>query len=108
MGRFLEQHLLFEVACYRYFPTTSTTKLSGRIDRRGCGLSAVGAGGGPNFAVTTKMLCVFASSARVRAPCCVGTFSATLNFSGDSSFTTVKTPSPHEANAKPVSGSNVV
>src|ERR1700722_6229222 len=49
-----------------YFPTTSTTKLSGAIDRRGRGSSGVAAGGGPNFAVTTKMLCVLASSARAR------------------------------------------
>src|ERR1700722_5273165 len=91
-----------------YFPTTSTTKLSGAIDRRGRGSSGVAAGGGPNFAVTTKMLCVLASSARVRAPGCVGTFSSTLNLSGDSCFTTVSTPSPQEANASPVSASNVV
>ena len=37
-----------------YFPTTSTTKLSGRIVCRGWGLSALGGGGGPNFAVTTN------------------------------------------------------
>ena len=44
----------------------------------------------------------------VRAPRSVGTFSATLNLSGESSCTTVSTPSPQEANASSVSGSNAV
>jgi hypothetical protein len=35
-----------------HFASTSTTNVSGRIVRRGCGLSAVGSGSGPNFAVT--------------------------------------------------------
>src|ERR1700693_3905501 len=92
-----------------YLPTTRTTKLSGRIGGRGRGLSAVGAGLGPNCAVTTNTLCVLGSSARVRAPFWVDTFSATLNLSLESSFTTVSTPSPpQEAKASPVSGSNAV
>src|SRR5260370_967787 len=91
-----------------HLPTTSTTKLSERIGGRGCGLSAVGAGLGPNCAVTTNTLCVLESNARVLAPRCVVTFSATLNLSGDSSFTTVSTPSPQEAKANPVASSNAV
>ena len=39
-------------ACSAYLLTTITTKLSGKIAGRGCGLSAVAAGRGPNFAVT--------------------------------------------------------
>jgi len=56
-----------KLLCYFNLPTTRTTKLSGRTVRRGRGLSAVGAGGGPNFAVTRKTLWVFESSAIVRA-----------------------------------------
>jgi hypothetical protein len=37
-----------------HLPSTRTTKLSGRIVCRGWGFSGVAAGGGPNFAVTTK------------------------------------------------------
>ncbi len=47
-------HTVGTLASENYFPTTSTTKLSGRIACRGCGLSGVAAGGGPNFAVTTN------------------------------------------------------
>lgn len=36
-----------------YFPTTNTTKLSGTMGGRGCGVSAVGAGAVPKSAVTT-------------------------------------------------------
>src|ERR1035441_5578557 len=91
-----------------YFPTTRTTKLSGRMGGRGRGLSAVGAGRGPNCADTTNTLCVLESSASVRAPFCVVTFSA-VNLPGESSFTTVSTPSPpQEAKASPVSSSNAV
>jgi len=64
---------------------TRTTKLSGTMLRRGWGLSAVAAGGGPNFAVTHIHIVVLESSAMVRAPACVGTLSTTLNFSGESS-----------------------
>src|SRR6516225_7107562 len=45
----------FDRACLAagdYLLTTSTTKLSGRIGGRGRGLPAVGAGRGPNCAVT--------------------------------------------------------
>src|ERR1700674_5675392 len=98
----------FCLSSLRYLPTTRTTKLSGKIVRRGCGFSVVAAGGGTNFAVTTNTLWVFESSARVRAPGSVLTLSATLNLSGDSSRTTVSTPSPQEANASPVSSSNAV
>src|SRR5712671_533695 len=93
---------------FYHLPMTRTTKLSGTIERRGCGLSAVAAGGGPNFAVTTNTLCVLESSAIVRAPCCVGTLSAKMNLSGDSSCTTVKTPSPQDAKASAVSSSKAV
>src|SRR3954463_2723271 len=86
-----------------YFATTSTTKVFGSVVGHGCGLDAVGAGGGPNWAVTTKTLCVLASSAMVRAPFWVFTFSATMNLLGDSSLTTVNTAScPHDAKASPV------
>src|SRR2546421_2779476 len=71
-----------------YLPKTSTTNESGRIVCRGCGCSGVGAGGGPNFAVTVKIWLVLGSSAMVRAPSWVGTFSATVNLPGESSRTT--------------------
>jgi len=45
----------------------------------------VGAGGGPNSAVTSKTSCVRRSSAMVRAPRWVGTLATGLNFSGESS-----------------------
>src|SRR5579863_2563115 len=61
-----------------YLPTTSTTKESGKIGGRGCGCCSVAAGGGPNFAVTRKIWCVFGSTAMVRAPRCVGTLCAML------------------------------
>ena len=38
----------------------------------------------------------------------VTAFSTTENLSGEFSCTTVSTPSPHEANARPLSGSNAV
>ena len=41
----------------------------------------------------------------VRAPSWLDTFSTTLNLFGESSRTTVRTPSPHEANARLVSES---
>src|SRR5579864_1505655 len=70
---------------YFYFPTTSTSKVSGSTGGRGRGSCAVGAGFGPNFAVTRYTLCVFLSSAMVRARGSVGTFCTTLNLSGESS-----------------------
>ena len=88
-----------------YFAKTRTRTYQEESFFVGCGLSAVAAGGGPNFAVTVKTLCVFVSRAMVRAPGSVFTFSTTLNFCGESSFTTVSTPSPQEANASPVSSS---
>src|SRR5580693_4322591 len=91
-----------------YLPRTNTTNVSGRIECRGCGCSAVGGGGGPNFAVTTKTWWVLSSRARVRAPSWVFTFSATLNLLGDSSRTTVSTPSPQDAKARLVPSSKAV
>ena len=49
----------------------------------------MGAGGGPNSAVTRNTRCVAGSSAIVRAPRCVGTSSTTRNFPEASSWTTV-------------------
>ena len=42
----------------------------------------------------------------VRAPRCVWSVCTTVNFSGDSSFAIVVTPSPQEAKASCVAGSN--
>ena len=70
---------------------------------RGRGRSGVGAGGGPNSAVTRKTRCVFGSSVIVRAPLCVATLSTTVNFCGESSWTTVSVASPpFELKAKSV------
>src|SRR5882762_7606964 len=51
-----------------YFPSTSTTNVSGRIAGRGWGWSVVGAGGDPNCAVTVYTWCVLPSRVIVRAP----------------------------------------
>ena len=77
-------HMRF--VCERsYFPTINKTNDPGTMLGRGCGRSGVGGGGGPNSAVTRKILCVFGSSVIVRAPLCVATFSMTLNLSAESS-----------------------
>src|SRR5712691_10637040 len=55
--------------------------------------------GGSNSAEGRKILWVLESRAMVRALRLVGTFSTTVNLSGESSWTTVRTPSPQEANA---------
>ena len=62
---------------YSYFPTTSTTNVSGRT------LSCVAPW--PCLAVTTRTLCVFMSTVMVRAPDCVSSSSSTLKLSGESS-----------------------
>src|SRR5438874_8100386 len=77
-----------------YLPTTRSVNEPGTMLGRGRGRSGVGAGGGPNSAVMRKTRCVFASSAIVRAPLCVGTFSTTLNLPGESSWMTVSVASP--------------
>src|SRR5208282_329865 len=90
-----------------FFPYTKTTNVSGKIAGRGCGLSSVAAGAGPNSAVTRNTWCVSRSSVIVRAPRCVGTFSTTINFSGESSCTTVIVAlCPFDANAYNVPESN--
>ncbi len=60
-----------------HFPIAITSKLPGTIVGRGCGCSAVGAGRGPNSAVTTYSRCPSGSIAMVRAPRFVGRFSTT-------------------------------
>src|SRR5919108_3268513 len=75
-----------------YFPTTTMTNESGFIlPRRSPGA------GGSKSAAGMKILCVFRSRPMVRALRLVGTFSTTVNLSGESSWTTVRTPSPQEA-----------
>src|SRR5205085_1886774 len=90
-----------------YLPTTRSVNEPGTMLGRGRGRSGVGAGGGPNSAVMRKILCFFGSSAIVRAPLCVGTFSRTVNLSGESSWTTVSVASPpFGLKARSVPGSN--
>src|SRR5271169_477112 len=52
------------------------------------------------------MLWLDSSRVMVRAPRCVGMDSTSENLPGASSCATVSVPSPHEANANPVPGSN--
>src|SRR5204863_8429901 len=81
-----------------YRVTISTTNESGFIFGR-----FSPAGGGSKSAAGKKILCVFKSSAIVRALFFVGTFSSTVNLSGESSCTTVNVPSCiFDENAKQV------
>ncbi len=79
--------------------------MPGTIVGRGRGCSLVGAGAGPNSAVTRKTWCVLGSSSMVRARGAVLTVSSTLYLSADSCLTTVIVPSPFEEKARPVSAS---
>src|SRR5216684_3053073 len=83
-----------EGAVFGYFPTTTMTKEPGFIlPRRSPGA------GGSKSAAGRKMLWVLRSRPMVRADLFVGTFSTTVNLSGESSWMTVRLPSPQEANA---------
>src|SRR5258706_736140 len=76
----------------RYFPTTIMAKEPGLIlPRRSPGA------GGSNSALGKKILCVFRSRPMVRALFLVGILSTTVNLSGESSWMTVKLPSPQDA-----------
>src|SRR5260370_28798693 len=75
-------------------PTTTMTKEPGFIVPR----RSPGAGGSKS-AAGRKMLWVLRSRPMVRALRLVGTFSTTVNLSGESSCTTVRLPSPQEAKA---------
>src|ERR1043165_6740865 len=75
----------FHPCLCRHLPRTRSVNEPGTILGRGRGRSGVGAGGGPNSAVTRKTRCVFGSSAIVRAPRRVVTLSRTVNLSGESS-----------------------
>src|SRR5205814_386524 len=86
--------------------STSSVKVPGTTLGRGWGCSAVAAGAGPRSAVTVYRRWVLWSSAIVRAPRRVGTVAITRNAAGLSSWTTVMLPSPLEAKARPVVGSN--
>src|SRR6267154_2104183 len=74
-----------------YFPTTSMAKLPGFIfPRRSPGA------GGSNSALGRKILWVLRSRPKVRADFFVATFSTTVYLSGESSWMTVRWPSPQE------------
>src|SRR6267143_6496305 len=77
-----------------YLPRTRRTKEPGFIlPRRSPGA------GGSKSAAGRKMLWVLRSRPMVRALRLVGTFSRTVNLSGESSWITVRVPSPFEAKA---------
>src|SRR2546421_9836287 len=80
--------------CELYLETTRRTKEPGFIlPRRSPGA------GGSKSAAGRKMLWVFWSRPMVRADFFVATFSTTVYLSGESSWMTVRLPSPQEANA---------
>src|SRR5262249_15101725 len=82
-----------------HLPTTRTLNVFGRYDARPPPVD------GAVFAVGRYTLCVFSSTAIVRAPRSVAMFSRTSHLP-PVCWTTVSVPSPFELNAKPVAESN--
>ena len=60
-----------------YLPTTSTTKVLGKMGARGFGVVSDGAGLAPNCAAARNTRCDDVSTAKVRAPSCVLRFCTT-------------------------------
>src|SRR5471032_2957274 len=87
-----------------YFPTTSTWKLSGTTGGRPFFWPSLASGAGPYSAASRYTLCVFSSTAMVRAPRSVGTLS-TASYLPLTSLTMVSVPSPLELKARPGPGS---
>src|SRR5271168_3159111 len=94
---------------FGHLPYSRRPKVPGTTFGRGRALSPAAAGGaGSKSAIERYTLCVFESSAMVRARCTVLTCSTTEYLSGESSCAMLSVPSPQELNTYFVSGSKAV
>ena len=91
--------LFVGLRCYCWLTTRITNEPGFIFPRRSPG------SGGANSAAGRKMLWVLRSRPMVRALFFVGTMPTGVNLLGESSRTTLRTPSPVDANARLISGS---